>query len=44
MLRKILQQLVFGHPHMVLALANIELCGPDHLRLEEETLPQAFTR
>ena len=41
-LREILQQLVFGHPHMVLALADVQPRGADHLRLEKETLPEAL--
>jgi hypothetical protein len=42
MLWKIFQQLVFGHPHVVLTFPDIEFCGANHLRLEEETLPEAF--
>jgi hypothetical protein len=42
-LRKIFQQLIFGHPHVVLTFPNIEFCGTDHLRLEKETLPEEFT-
>lgn len=43
-LRKIFQQLGFGHPRVVLASPDVEMRGADHLRLEEEPLLDAYNR
>lgn len=36
--RKILQNLILGHPNKILTLLNFELVGCNHLGLEEESL------
>lgn len=43
-LRKIFQQLSFGHPRVVLAPPDVQMRGADHLRLEEEPLLDAYNR